>query len=73
MNKHFKKDDSVATYEAYLNFEKCIKSDEDINSFILRFDKQSNIARKKKVVYPNLVIAFYDGSKGSSSLLFFIN
>ena len=23
MDKHFKKDDSVATYEAYLNFERC--------------------------------------------------
>ena len=26
MNKHFKKDESVATYEAYLNFEKCKKA-----------------------------------------------
>ena len=49
MDKHFKKDDSVATYEAYLNFERCRKlDDEEIKSYILRFDKQSNIAKKKK-------------------------
>ena len=59
MNEHFKKDDSVATYEAYLNFERCRKSgDEEIKSYIMRFDKQSNIAKKKKVTYPNLVLAF---------------
>ena len=58
MDRHFKKDDSVATYEAYLNFEKCKKKDdEEVKSYILRFDKQSNIARKKKVVYLNLVLA----------------
>ena len=58
MDKHFKKDDSVATYEAYLNFERCKKKDEEeIKSYILRFDKQSNIAKKKKVTYPNLVLA----------------
>ena len=59
MNKHFKKDQSVATYEAYLNFEKCKKNEnEDIKTFVMRFDKQSNIAKKKNVKYPNLVLAF---------------
>ena len=59
MNKHFKKDESVATYEAYLNFEKCKKKEnEDIKTFVMRFDKQSNIAKKKNVKYPNLVLAF---------------
>ena len=58
MDSHFKKDDSVATYEAYLNFEQCRKKDEEeIKTYILRFDKQSNIAKKKKVTYPNLVLA----------------
>ena len=58
MNKHFKKDDSVAIYEAYLNFEKCKKKrDEEISVFVLRYDKQSNIAKKKKVTYPDLVLA----------------
>ena len=58
MDDHFKKDDSVATYEAYLNFEQCKKKDdEEIKTYILRYDKQSNIARKKKVTYPKLVLA----------------
>ena len=58
MDSHFKKDDSVATYEAYLNFEQCKKKDEEeIKTYILRLDKQSNIAKKKKVTYPNLVLA----------------
>ena len=58
MDKHFKKDESVATYEAYLNFERCKKKvDEEIKAYILRFDKQSNIAKKKQVTYPNLVLA----------------
>ena len=59
MDKHFKKDESVATYEAYLNFEKCKKEEsEDIGAFVMKFDKQANTARKKKVTYPNLVLAF---------------
>ena len=58
MDKHFK-DDSVATYEAYLNFEKCKReTSESIGAFCMRFDKQSNIAKKKKVIYPDLVLAF---------------
>ena len=59
MDKHFKKDESVATYEAYLNFEKCKREgNENISAFCMRFDKQSNIAKKKKVAYPQLVLAF---------------
>ena len=59
MDKHFKKDESVATYEAYLNFEKCKReTSESIRAFCMRLDKQSNIAKKKKVIYPDLVLAF---------------
>lgn len=59
MDKHFKKDESVSTYSAYLNFEKCIREEkEPIAAFCMRFDKQSNIAKKRKVVYPPLVLAF---------------
>ena len=59
MDKHFKKDESVSTYSAYLNFEKCVREEkESIAAFCMRFDKQSNIAKKKKVVYPPLVLAF---------------
>ena len=59
MDKHFKKDESVSTYSAYLNFEKCIRDEkESIAAFCMRFDKQSNIAKKKKVAYPPLVLAF---------------
>ena len=39
IDKHFKKDESVATYEAYLNFEKCRREDnETIGAFCMRFE-----------------------------------